>query len=300
MSIEAISWALNVPVGANEKVMLLGLANHAWPDGTNSYPSLDTLAKYGHCDRSTARRNVRLLEKAGWIAEDGQGPKGTVKWRLAMGEPIPSLPPMEPKKGGWQNATLFDQGGGTCASGGVAPVPPEPSLEPSKEEEPSVPRSEQADEVWIHYCQKISDRQTYDEKRKRIVRNAVKKFGVEKCKRAIDGLAISKWHNGENPSGKKYLEVRYALKGIGDESDEERIEKMISWADEHDGRKPKANARQNRVLIDALGHVRSGRTLGDTESSIYKTSMEMLNRAYVDVERSLERKQVVFREDIDS
>lgn len=42
MSIEAVSWALGVPVGGNEKVMLLGLANHAHPDGSNAYPALGT------------------------------------------------------------------------------------------------------------------------------------------------------------------------------------------------------------------------------------------------------------------
>lgn len=85
MSIEAIAWALRVPVGGNQKVCLLGLANHAHPDGSEAYPSLDTLATYAHCDRSTARRNVQKLEEAGWIVADGLGPRGQNKYRLAMG-----------------------------------------------------------------------------------------------------------------------------------------------------------------------------------------------------------------------
>lgn len=112
MSIEAMTWALGVPVGGNQKVMLLGLANHAHPDGSEAYPSLDTLATYGCCNRSTARRNVRSLEDDGWIERDGDGPKGTAKYRLRMGGG--NLPP-----------------GGAGATGGVAPVQPEPSLEPS-------------------------------------------------------------------------------------------------------------------------------------------------------------------------
>jgi hypothetical protein len=121
MSVEAFTWALSVPVGGNAKVVLLGLANHAHPDGSESYPALDTLAGYAHCDRSTARRNVRKLAADGWIVEDGTGPKGQAKYRLAMGvaERHPVAKPAAR--------------GGTSALGGVAPVPPEPSREPSKE-----------------------------------------------------------------------------------------------------------------------------------------------------------------------
>ena len=127
MSVEAITWALRVPVGGNAKVVLLGLANHAHPDGSESYPALNTLAEYAACDRSTARRNLRLLLDSGWIVEDGKGPKGQTKFRLLL-------------EGGWQNAT-----GGASASGGVAPMPPEPSLEPSIEEGSIEPSSSEAE-----------------------------------------------------------------------------------------------------------------------------------------------------------
>lgn len=148
MSVEAVTWALSVPIGGNAKVVLIGLANHAWPDGTESYPALDRLATYAHCDRSTARRNVRKLVAAGWIDEDGKGPKGTMKYRLRVD-----------RVGGSQNATpetgdggvaLATRGGGTGDAGGVAftasgggiAMPPEPSLEPSLE--PSMNRPARA------------------------------------------------------------------------------------------------------------------------------------------------------------
>jgi hypothetical protein len=118
MSIEAVAWALSVPVGGNEKIMLLGLANHAHPDGSETYPSLDTLATYGSCDRSTARRNVRKLCAAGLIVEDGKGPRGTDKYRLQMG--------------GGDSPPVAERNGGTATSRGVAPVPPEPSIEPKE------------------------------------------------------------------------------------------------------------------------------------------------------------------------
>jgi len=218
-----MTWALRVPVGGNQKVVLLGLANHANPDGSDSYPSLDTLAVYGCCDRSTARRNVRRLADEGWIEPDGTGPCGQHRYRLRLEVPLPAdgltlegivpqpwrtcvycgaaadvLDHVVPRsrgghdgplnrvpacrscsdsKGaltleewaekigrdaggleaavtGWQNTTLragtregggtdatvapappvasAPRGGGTSATRGVAPVPPEPSIEPSR------------------------------------------------------------------------------------------------------------------------------------------------------------------------
>lgn len=121
MSIEAVTWALNVPVGGNAKVILLGLANHAHPDGTEAFPALDTLAGYAHCDRSTARRNVRKLVEDGWAIEDGLGPRGQTKYRL----------PISRTEGGSKTPPVAKRNSGTGASQGVAPVPPEPSIEPS-------------------------------------------------------------------------------------------------------------------------------------------------------------------------
>jgi hypothetical protein len=50
VSVEAISWALNLPpVPANRvacKFVLVGLANHAGPDGTGAFPSVATLVRY--------------------------------------------------------------------------------------------------------------------------------------------------------------------------------------------------------------------------------------------------------------
>ena len=64
MSVEAISSALNLaPVPANRggqassacKFVLVGLANHAGPDGTGAFPSVATLVRY----TGLAERTVR-------------------------------------------------------------------------------------------------------------------------------------------------------------------------------------------------------------------------------------------------
>lgn len=74
MSIEAISWALNkAPIPRDRRdasslaVVLVGLANHADPDGRNAFPSLATLARYTRLSERSIRYALRTLEDLGLI-----------------------------------------------------------------------------------------------------------------------------------------------------------------------------------------------------------------------------------------
>ena len=67
MSVEAISWALNlapVPVDRGGqpssacKFVLVGLANHAGPDGTGAFPSVATLVRYTGLSERTVRTSA--------------------------------------------------------------------------------------------------------------------------------------------------------------------------------------------------------------------------------------------------
>ena len=71
MSVEAISWALNLaPVPANRggqpssacKFVLVGLANHAGPDGTAAFPPVATLVRYTGLAERTVRTCLDRLE----------------------------------------------------------------------------------------------------------------------------------------------------------------------------------------------------------------------------------------------
>jgi hypothetical protein len=64
VSVEAISWALNLaPVPADRggqpssacKFVLVGLANHAGPDGTGAFPSVATVVRYTGLSERTVR-----------------------------------------------------------------------------------------------------------------------------------------------------------------------------------------------------------------------------------------------------
>ena len=67
MSVEALTWALNlapVPVDSNGKpndscaFVLVGLADHAGPDGRGAFPSVKTLMRY-------TRKSERTVDRAG-------------------------------------------------------------------------------------------------------------------------------------------------------------------------------------------------------------------------------------------
>ncbi|MEU0529106.1 helix-turn-helix domain-containing protein [Amycolatopsis tolypomycina] len=74
MSIEAIAWALNdAPIPRDRRdasslaMVLVGLANHADPDGRNAFPSNATLIRYTRLSERSVRGILRTLEDLGLI-----------------------------------------------------------------------------------------------------------------------------------------------------------------------------------------------------------------------------------------
>lgn len=124
MSIEALNWALVVPIGGNNKIVLLGLANHAHPNGRNAFPSVPTLATYAFCSERTVQRCLRELETEGWIKQtgwfhiDGRADRRVAVYALAM----TGRQPVTPSRGDG------DERGDTPVASGVTPTSPEPSI----------------------------------------------------------------------------------------------------------------------------------------------------------------------------
>lgn len=116
---------------------------------------------------------------------------------------------------------------------------PAVSLDPSQSDagtQQEKPRASASDDaisrIWAHYQATIpgADRQTLEHKRRTLIRNALKVRTEAECIAAIDGLARSPFHNGQNDRRKKYLGIQYALKGAGAEGTDERIDKMAGLA----------------------------------------------------------------------
>ena len=103
MSVEATSLALNlapVPAGRGwqpssaSKFVLVGLANHATPDGTGAFPSVATLVRYTGLSERTVRTCQDRLQTATIIAPCDPGHRrGTDKAR----RPPPARLGLEPE-----------------------------------------------------------------------------------------------------------------------------------------------------------------------------------------------------------
>lgn len=103
MSVEAISWALNLaptPIDPSGKpntacaFVLVGLANHAGPDGTGAFPSAATLMRYTRLSERTVRTALDRLEADGLIRPGDpefvkikikRGDRRPQSWDLALG-----------------------------------------------------------------------------------------------------------------------------------------------------------------------------------------------------------------------
>lgn len=103
MSIEAISWALNVDVGhATRKLVLIGYANHAHKDGRHAYAGKGLIADYANCDAKTVQRQVKPLIADGWMRE---GDQSVVEHLRADRRPVAyELAMTEAQRGRWQAA----------------------------------------------------------------------------------------------------------------------------------------------------------------------------------------------------
>jgi hypothetical protein len=104
------------------RLVLFVLAEHAHDDGTEAYPSVETIGERTRLSRKGVQGALRRLEADRMIVRDGEGPRRTTKWRVVMGgeETTP--------------ANLRASGGEVDDLEGGEAATPEPSLgEPSEE-----------------------------------------------------------------------------------------------------------------------------------------------------------------------
>lgn len=233
MSIRVMTFVWDhAPVKGSKLIVLLALADHANDHG-HCWPSMERIAHRARMSERQAQRVIVGLVDEGLLRVE--------------------------KRNGQSSLYTVLLGGRTSTSGVTSSVDtpdiamsPEPSIEPSKEvvDEKESKKENRAtatqleneaiDRVWSYWLNVSGKNQQLDEKRKRIIRSALGTMRrTHRCElpeaeqlvsRAVLGLSRSPHHNGVNEQHKTYLEIRYALKGIGDESDDERIEKAIAWA----------------------------------------------------------------------
>lgn len=108
---------------------------------------------------------------------------------------------------------------------------------------------ERVEAIWQHFVSIFDSRAELNAQRRRVIENALKVATVEECCRAITGLSRSPHHNGQNDQQRKYLDIRYALRGNGQrgESNAERIAAMGELATAATPRRERTPVVEGRI-----------------------------------------------------
>jgi hypothetical protein len=72
-------------------------------------------------------------------------------------------------------------------------------------------------------------RPVFSGKRRRLVERALEMYGLDTCRSAVDGCALSDWHMGHNPQGRRYDSLELIFRGP------EQIERFANIAHEAHG-----------------------------------------------------------------
>jgi hypothetical protein len=182
MSIEAISWVLNrapIPAGRRDAsslaMVLIGLANHADPEGCNAFPSVGTLVRYTRLSERSVQNALRALEELGLITpSDPQIVAAYVKradrrpngWDLVVHSSVHN------RAGGVQTLHPVGSNGVQILRNGVqtttsrgAESAPEPSLNhpgnrPARKRASTHPAAAGSDGSWLPVCGQCDGRPT--------------------------------------------------------------------------------------------------------------------------------------------
>ena len=83
-----VGLVLRTPVTPNfdqgAKFVAVVYADHAWDDGTNAYPAVETVAGIIGCSGRTVQRHIRTLQRLGLLVAYGKGPRGQTKYRFPL------------------------------------------------------------------------------------------------------------------------------------------------------------------------------------------------------------------------
>jgi len=86
--------------------------------------------------------------------------------------------------------------------------------------------------VFDYWKEKHSKRvAVLDAKRAARIGWAIKNYGIQVCKDAIDGCLVSDWHMGKNPGGKKYNDIHNIFR------DAQHVEMFLRKLEEKSGNK---------------------------------------------------------------
>lgn len=183
------------------KITFVYLSHYAWANA-DEFPGQEALGEQmGVSDRSI-RTYMGELEAVGLLVRIRRGLGKTNLYRLRLPVGAEATP---------------------SQTGSTLPVP----VTRKKTTTEDTVRTGEIRQVWEHWEAEFGTRWKFDTKRKRIINSALDVRDVATCKSAITGLKNSEHHNGgKNGKGPKYIDLQYALKGRGAQSDESVIDRM--------------------------------------------------------------------------
>jgi hypothetical protein len=183
VSIRAMDWVFSYSEATlGSRLVLLALADFAHDDGTNAYPSVETIAKKARLSPRGARAALRKLEEEGHVERTGISDYGTAIYRVLVGGAEVSS-------------------GGKFATENVSSSSANPSSNPSEETSPKGESKNESRDVFEHWLERMgkngSTRLTA-ERRRAIEARVREGYSVERIKRAVDGCAGSDFHMGRH------------------------------------------------------------------------------------------------------
>ena len=217
-----------------DRLVLLAVADYASADGTDAWPSDDSLASMCQVDRTTivrCRRRLRALGELDWISGKVTGRSN--RYRVVMDRAAQEA---------LRATVLAEEGDADCntprvtqdATPGVAPVQHNPLVEPpidpslnrdaplallSTAMPSTAPNDQRVFDAWIEATGKTGKTLLSDERR-RLIRRALKSYPLEDVIDAVRGWRHSAYHMGDNDGHVVYNDLSLLLRNA------EKIEKF--------------------------------------------------------------------------
>lgn len=300
MSFRVTAWVLeHSEARLAARLVHLVLAEYAHDDGSNAFPSVETIARKARISPRAVHDSLRKLREEGWIEPMGTRDSGTVVYRVVLTQPkvrrgyADSAPPA--KSAPLQTLHPIHHLGGSSRDGEVDPSesPRDTTADPSAAtvdvaEGQAALLPGEVDQVWAHYAKTMKPRRTEaTEEDRKLIRAALKVATAAECCRAIEGCRASKFHMGENDRGRKYNKLSQIVKGrVGKETTRERIDFFLDLADDA-ARGGKVTSGDPAVISDRKRLVQRGWRFSDNPGAVREAEMaeEWLKEHGVEVVR---------------
>jgi hypothetical protein len=242
MSVQAMSWVLeHAPKGTSpaKRLVLLGLANHADPDGTEAFPSIGTLSRYAGISERQVKRLLIDLEADGVIERGdqeaalrkiGRKDRCPVVWTLVDLHRMHSADGVTDCPSPLERGDISGSRGDISTERGDTAMSPEPSLrtvhdEPSDKtnvgtdlelhQPDTLPVSCKQDDVrtvfdaWVSICERDRSRTKLTADRRNKIKARLREgYTVDDLIATCHGVMRSDFHRGDNPNGTVYTDIK--------------------------------------------------------------------------------------------